>query len=85
MMERVKSHWGHIVKRKKIQGNGGKNIAGGPIMKTFEYWDTPQSAAQGKYYPNLQVIQQTGTTVCIRNSNDGSVHILLILIHCRNV
>ena len=67
MMERVKSHWGHTVKRKKIQGDVGKNIAGNQIIKTLEDWDMSQSAAQGKYYPNLQVIQQTGNVACIRN------------------
>lgn len=36
MMERLRSHWEHIVKRKKIQGNVGKNIAGSQIMKTSE-------------------------------------------------
>lgn len=56
---------GHVVKRKKIQGNVGKNIAGSQIMKTLEDWDTPQSAAQDKYYPDLQVIQQPGTPACI--------------------
>lgn len=34
MMERVKSHWAHVVKRKKTQGNVRKNITGRQIMKT---------------------------------------------------
>lgn len=64
MMERVKFHQGHVAKMKKIQGNVGKIIAGSQTRKTLEDWDMPQSAAQVKYYPNFQVIQQTGTTAC---------------------
>lgn len=58
---------GHIVRRKKIQGNVSKIIAGSQIIKTPEDWDMPQSATQDKYYPDLQVIQQIGTPAYTRN------------------
>lgn len=64
MMERVKFPQGHVAELKNIQGNVGKIIAGHHIMKTLEDWDISQSAAQVKYYPSFQVIQQIRTIVC---------------------
>lgn len=74
----------YYIKKKKIQGNVGKDTAGRQIEKTLEVWGLPQSAAQGKCNLSLQVIQQSGIIACIRNLNDISVHILLILLqYCK--
>lgn len=53
-----------VAELKKFQGNVGKVIGTNHIMKTLKDWDMSQSAAQVKYYPSFQVIQQTGTIAC---------------------